>query len=365
MARIGIVGGRGMLGEYVPGIRKAGAEVSCLVCSTLQNAERAAGEWGIPGHCSFQDLLDKGSQMADGLIIATPNDLHAQMTISALEAGFHVLCEKPPALNAEEAKAMAEAAQAANRHLAFNFKMRGQAGPQWLKARICEVNQQVKMVDARWLRRNGIPGQGGWFTNQGHSGGGALMDLGSHVVDLGMWLLGYPKPVSALAGWDKSKTSDPQYAGPWPVSASQPKYSIDVENACWGCIGFANGSIMNFAVSWASLLVRQEIIQVSFDGDTLGGRVERTFEPADGRDMYARDLAEVHTQEAGQAVNSALRVKAPNPIDGVEKVIGNFVDLVAGRNVEPLTTPGQAVTLMKVIDAVKFSASNRASVGID
>ncbi|MBM4087493.1 MAG: Gfo/Idh/MocA family oxidoreductase, partial [Planctomycetes bacterium] len=133
----------------------------------------------------------------DAVSIATPNKFHAPLSIGAMDAGLHVLCEKPMAMNAKEGAQMNAAARKARKNLMINFSYRFSDMSQALKAQVdAGVIGDVYFGRTVWHRRRGIPGFGGAFTMKELSGGGPLIDLGVHRLDLALWLMGYPEPVA-------------------------------------------------------------------------------------------------------------------------------------------------------------------------
>src|SRR5690606_3095519 len=114
----------------------------------------------------------------DAVSVIVPNKFHAPLALQALKAGKHVFCEKPPALNAKEAIKMAAAAKTARRTLMFNFNNRARPESFAMKQYIEDgVVGRINTCQAKWIRRTGIPGFGGWFTTKALSGGGPLIDL--------------------------------------------------------------------------------------------------------------------------------------------------------------------------------------------
>src|SRR5690625_725415 len=130
----------------------------------------------------------------DVVPIATPTFLHAPMASAALEAGLHVLCEKPMAENSAGAARMVEAATRAGRVLdvSFNHRQRGDVAA---LRRVVDSGVLGKLYYAKtgWLRRQGIPGLGTWFTRAQSAGGGAMMDIGVHMLDMSLHLMGEPR----------------------------------------------------------------------------------------------------------------------------------------------------------------------------
>jgi predicted dehydrogenase len=133
----------------------------------------------------------------DAVSVCTPNYLHMDPTIRAFEAGKHVLCEKPIAMNAGEAKRMVEAGRKAKKKFQIGYNLRFAPNHQLLKSYVDSGDLgEVYYARAQAMRRRGIPGWG-VFIDKSKQGGGPLIDIGVHILDLTLWLMGHPKPVSA------------------------------------------------------------------------------------------------------------------------------------------------------------------------
>ena len=129
--------------------------------------------------------------------MALPNALHAPVAIRAFEAGKHVLAEKPLAMNAAEGQRMVETARRLDRKLMMHFNTRFNPMSLAVKRAIRDgALGHIYFARSIWHRKRGIPQLGGWFTQKSMSGGGALIDLGVHRLDLALWLMDYPAPVS-------------------------------------------------------------------------------------------------------------------------------------------------------------------------
>ncbi|MBR2948898.1 MAG: Gfo/Idh/MocA family oxidoreductase [Lachnospiraceae bacterium] len=121
------------------------------------------------------------------------------IAVDALNKGLHVLCEKPDAVSVEEAEKMKAAAEASGKHLMVIRNNRHRVTAKYLKEFINDGRMgEIYCCRCGWQRRRGIPGKGGWFTTKAQSGGGPLIDLGVHMIDLTIWLMGNPVPVQGL-----------------------------------------------------------------------------------------------------------------------------------------------------------------------
>ena len=357
--KIGIIGAGGMAAYHTTGFRQAGAEILALADVNPAAAQKSAAQYGIPRHFSDVAGMLRGVPELDAVSIIVPNKFHAPLAIAALKAGKHVFCEKPPALNAREMSLMQAAAEKSKRTLMFNFNNRARPESYAMMEHINEgAVGRINSCQARWIRRTGIPGFGGWFTNKALSGGGPLIDL-LHMIDLGLYFMGYPDPAYVLARTYKDHVTDKTFKGPWGIP-DVAKGVVDVEAAAHGFITFTTGQSMSFAVSWAEMNKREEV-SVTFQGTKAGGMVQRLF-GLDGIDSTAIDACELYTHETGRPVNRSIIVPPDAPMGRVRSAM-NFVRTLEGSE-EPLNTPDQALTLMRIIDAAYKSSATDKPVAV-
>ncbi len=250
--RVGIVGAGAIatLG-HIPGLQRVPDVQIVAICDT--NAERAraaAARFGIPA--VFEDYNDMLAQVElDAITVGVPNLYHAPVTLAALAAGKHVLCEKPLAITVADGEAMVEAARRAGLLLAVNMHNRLRADMQVLREIVAgERLGRVGYASARWFRRSGIPGFGSWFTRRDLAGGGVLMDIGVHMLDLATWLLGFPQ-VAAVRG-ETQAIHGPRGRGlgGWGIERV-PGGTFDVEDFAASHLRLANGGLVTVEVSWA------------------------------------------------------------------------------------------------------------------
>jgi predicted dehydrogenase len=348
---IGIIGAGGMARYHIAGFRAAGAEIAAMADTNLAAAEKTAARENVARAFASPEEMLRACPGINAVSVIVPNKFHAPLALAALKAGRHVFCEKPPALNAREARAMAAAADKAGCTLMFDFNNRARPESRAMKTYIDQgAAGRINSAQAKWIRRAGIPGFGGWFTNKALSGGGPVIDL-LHMLDLALHFMGYPEPEWALAQTFSDFITDKQFKGPWGIPDAKDGVT-DVENACHGFIRFKTGQVLVMQSSWAELIAREEV-SVTFQGTKAGGLVRRLF-GQDGIDATAADTCELYSQENGFAVNRAI-VVPPDETMGRVGAAANFVAAIEGRE-KPLNTPAEAVTLMRIIDAVYASA---------
>ena len=357
--KIGLIGAGSMSVYHIPGFRRGGAEVVAVADTNLAAARRCAERFGVPrAYDDAVKMLD--AERLDAVSVLTPNRFHAPLVIAALQRGLHVFCEKPPALNAREAKAMATVAAKADRCLMFDFCNRARPESAALKKEILSGRfGAVNSAEAKWIRRTGIPGFGGWFTTKALSGGGPLIDL-LHGIDLAMWFMGYPEPKHVLARTFDDFIRDRRFRGPWGIPEREDG-TCDVEAAALGFVTFADGSCLMLRNSWAEMIGREEV-SIALQGKKEGALIRRTF-GVDGDDTTADDVSALYTMTAsGRRKDRPLTTKRDEKM-GRERMAENFIRALRKQEA-PLSRPDEAVKLMKVIDAVYRSAKTGRPVSI-
>jgi predicted dehydrogenase len=357
--KVGIIGAGGMLQYHAAGFQKAGAKIIAIADRHTAAAQKAADKYSVAHVFESVEAMLAGCPELDAVSIIVPNKLHAPLAIQCLKAGKHVFCEKPPALSAREVNDIIAAAKSSGKKVMFNFNNRARPESQAMMKLINngEVGK-INSAQAKWIRRTGIPGFGGWFTTKELSGGGPLIDL-LHMVDLAMYFMGYPEPAHVLGQTFNDFIQDKSFKGPWGI-ADVVGGVTDVENAAHGFITFKSGQILTLQVSWAEMVKREEV-SVVFQGTKAGGKVERLF-GSDGLDDTAIDTCELYVQENGKSVNRVI--KTPECLDmGRSNSAANFIEAIEGK-AAPLNTPEQALRLMQVIDAIYASAQTGRPVSI-
>lgn len=249
--KIGIIGCGGIAnGKHMPSLKKqAQAELVAFCDIVEERAQKAAAEYGVEGakvYTDFRELLQDGS--IDVIHVCTPNDSHSEITVASLESGKHVMCEKPMAKTVAEAKAMLEAAERTGKKLTVGYNNRFRDDSMYLKG-ICEEGElgEIYYGKALAIRRRAVP-TWGVFLDEEKQGGGPLIDIGTHALDLTLWLMDNYKPKSVL-GSTFHKLGHRENAanafGPW-----DPK-EFKVEDSAFGFITMENGATIVLESSWA------------------------------------------------------------------------------------------------------------------
>ncbi|GAA5032112.1 Gfo/Idh/MocA family oxidoreductase [Actinopolymorpha pittospori] len=318
--RVGVIG-LGFAGQAALKGFLALPDVDVIALAGLE-ADRLAElgkEHSIPHlYARWQDLLERDD--LDAVSVATPTHLHAPIAIAALEGGRHVLSEKPLARSGEEAQAIVDAAVKANRVLkvCFNHRERGDVA---ILKRHLDAGQlgRVYYAKAHWMRRNGIPGMGSWFTNREMAGGGPLIDLGVHMLDMALYLLGEPRVLSASAS--TFSELGPRGLGGSEYSAKQTVGSAyEVEDLATAFLRLEGGGVLQLETSWATFRKPGDDFGVSLYGTDGGAEI--------GVENYAaEDTLRIYTDVAGAPAEVRPRVIRG---EGHRAVVREFVKVVRG-----------------------------------
>ncbi len=288
----------------------------------------------------YNDLLNvEGLDFVD---ISTPNYLHSIIAVAALDKGIHVFTEKPDAISTEEAEKMMFAAQRSGKHLMAMRNNRYRGNAKYLKQYIADGKMgEIYCGRCGWLRRRGVPGKGGWFTTKEQSGGGPLIDLGVHMLDLAIWLMGNPTPV-AVTGCTYRKFADNDVSESVDASFGEKVSggTFDVEDLAMGFIRFDNGACLQVETSWASNIEKDELF-VELRGTKAGFK----FSSLTGTKIF--------TEDNGHSVD-VVPVFGKDPSMHAEN-IKHFVDVLL-NGTEPEFKPIQGVNMIKIIDALYRSA---------
>ena len=341
--RVGIIGIGGIfkgshIWEYLEDER---LEVVAL-CDIIEERATEIRDKYFPNaavYTDFRELLK--DETIDSVDICTPNYLHSIIAVAAFEAGKHVFCEKPDAINVEEVLKMNRAAEKAGKTLMIMRNNRFSPASQYAKKYI-ESGAMGDIYCGRcgWQRRRGIPGKGGWFTTKAQSGGGPLIDLGVHMIDLAIWLMGSPKPVTVTGStYCKFADSDTSDSVNSDFGDKVSGGTFDVEDLAMGTIRFDNGAQLQIEFSWASNIERETRF-VELRGTKAGIK------------WSDNGSADIYGEENGRLTNVN---RTCDMGDGHEAALRHFTAMVLD-GAEPDYVPEQGVNMIKILQAIYESA---------
>nr|NNM91062.1 Gfo/Idh/MocA family oxidoreductase [Bacilli bacterium] len=251
LVTVGIIGCGGIaLGKHLPALAKQARVKLVAFCDlNREKAERAAKEYGVDDAKVYTDYLDLLADSSIRVIhVCTPNASHATISIAALEAGKDVLCEKPMAKTSLEAKAMVEAAKRTGRKLCIGYQNRYRADAQFLK-QACEQGElgEIYYAKAQAVRRRAVP-TWGVFLDEEQQGGGPLIDIGTHALDLTLWMMDNYKPKAVMGTSFHKLGQKKDAANAW---GSWDPEKFTVEDSAFGFIVMENGATIVLESSWA------------------------------------------------------------------------------------------------------------------
>lgn len=332
--RVGVIG-CGSIGKiHIKNLKVVGADVVAACDIDEEELKYVKANFGVENlYKDYRDLIARSD--IDAVVVATPNYLHHRMTIDSLREGKHVLCEKPPALTALEAKEMYDEARKRGRALLIGLTLRFRPDSRALRKYVEEVGiGEAYYAHASLLRRSGIPGYGSWFTRKAEAGSGPLYDIGVHALDITMWLMNNFEVREVYASTYAKFGPRGRGLGAWgkPV----PGGSFEVEDLAATMFKMRNGATVLLEISWAA-----HIASDSFHVIVLGEKGGLEF-PA----------AKVYSDE-GVLVDKQLKYQDEDPYV-VE--MRHFKDVVE-KGMEPVTKPEEMVRLQAALEAALKSAA--------
>ena len=300
----------------------------------------------------YRELLAEAD--IDAVSVVVPNHLHLPVTLAALAAGKHVLVEKPLARNAGEGQQMVDAAHSAGKILAIAFNRRHRHDMELVKAKV-EAGElgRVYYAKAFWMRRSGIPGLGTWFTNKEQAGGGPLIDLGVHILDMALWLMGNPTVTRVSAA--TYAEIGPQGKGNWPGSRfrQQAAGGYEVEDLATALLRMEDGSTLQLETAWAAYTGMSDEFGVSLFGSKGGAEIHV-------KDYAQTGTLRVYGDYGDAALDAAPRLVAKH---GHGAIVRNFVTgILDGTPVSPSGEEG--LDRVRLIDAIYRSAAEGREVEV-
>lgn len=309
----------------------------------LERAEEAVKQFGGGvAYTDYREVLKRTD--LDAIDICTPNIYHSEIAVAALERGFHVFCEKPDAVSVAECLRMKDVAEKSGKVLMVMRNNRYLSTSAYLKQFIQDGKMgEIYAGRCGWQRRRGIPGRGGWFTTKALSGGGPLIDLGVHMIDLSIWLMGNPKPV-AVSGCTYRKFADSTISDSVNSQfGDQVEDGVfDVEDLAMGMIRFDNGACLQIEFSWASNVEKEEFF-VELRGTKAGSKWTSTT----GLNLY--------TEEYGRTVDIHPHGGGGQFGTPHEANLRHFADVLL-HGAEPMFTPEQGLDMIRILEAMYRSA---------
>lgn len=346
--KVGIIGCGGIAnGKHMPSLKNIENVEMVAFCDIIkERAEKAAKEYGTEDakvYTDYKELLKDKS--IDVVHVCTPNKSHSFITVDALEAGKHVMCEKPMAKTTEDARKMVEAAKRTGKKLTIGYQNRFRPDSQYLK-KLCTEGAlgEIYFAKAHAIRRRAVP-TWGVFLNEEEQGGGPLIDIGTHALDLTLWLMDNYKPKYVVGNaYHKlgSRKNAANAWGPWDPE------KFTVEDSAFGFVTMENGATIFLESSWAlnSLEVGEAICTLC---GTEGGADFR-----DGLRINGEKFSTLYTTkpslDAGGVAFYDGKQEDPSTFEArqwIEAII---------NDTEPTVKPEQALVVTEILEAIYESS---------
>lgn len=289
-------------------------------------------------HPTVEALL--ADDAVDAVYIAVPNKFHAPLALQALQAGKHVILEKPFAMNLAEAEAVVAAARSSGKIFTLGMNQRFSEPHQKIRALVeAGALGDIYHAKAFWLRRSGIPSLGTWFGKKDLAGGGCLNDIGVHFLDLCLYTIGNFKPVSVSGATYTRFGNRGLGGGSWGIS-DKTETTFDVDDFATALIRFDNGLTVNLDASWACHQEENSRTGVLLYGDDAGADVStaKLFR----NDPLRADYDVIDNVKASPRYAHCCR-------------FANFINSILGTE-EPCVTHEQAIAIQKILDAIQESS---------
>ncbi len=346
--RVGMIGAGQIAHNHCSDVANyRGAEVVTVADLSKPRREALAEKFSVSSTTSkWEDVV--ADKSIDAVSVALPNSLHAPVCLAALKAGKHVHLDKPFATNLREAKPVVAAAKRKDKVFMVGMNMRYRADSQGLQHAIGKgMLGDIYHVRTHWYRRSGSPKFGTWFVNKELAGGGCLLDIGVHYLDVSLFMIDNWEPVSVTGVVSTRFGNKGLGEGGWGHSDRKTSIKFDVEDDAHGFIKFKNGATLELGVSWARHQGAGNECGVEIYGTKASASLD---DNAIHRPVRARSK-EYETIEIPSVPKSKKRTTR----------MDDFLDGIKGRR-QPICTPEQALVVQKILDAIYKSSETGREV---
>ena len=347
--RYAVIGAGGIAGAHMGEMAKfQDVEIVAMADVVEKGMLKHAEKYKVPKENCFLNYKEMLAKIKpDAVSVCTPNGLHSVNTIDALNAGAHVIVEKPMAMNAKEAEAMIVAAKKNSRKLVIGFQYRYQTNTQYIRSAV-EAGKFGKIMYGRCqaLRRRGIPNWG-VFGQKALQGGGPMIDIGVHILEVTHYTMGSPKPVAASGNcWTFLGNKKSDVKSMWP---NWDHKTYTVEDMAMGQIRFENGAILTIESSFVAH-IEKDVFNFSIMGEKAGANWDppQIYSDVDG---YMQNSTPAHLGSSGFGDNFNAKMR-------------NFVEHVLYN--KPTKAPAEhGLMVQKMLDGIYLASEKGCEVKID
>ena len=349
--RVGIIGCGGIAnGKHMPSLKQLPNVKMVAFCDIIEErAIKARADYGTPDcavYTDYREFLEDKS--IDVVHVCTPNRAHSFITVDALHAGKHVMCEKPMAINSEEAKKMLDAAKETGKKLTIGYQSRQRADSRYLKNEcLAGTFGDIYYAKATALRRRAVP-TWGVFLNEYEQGGGPLIDIGTHALDLTLWMMDNYQPKYCLGQTFHKLNKDTNQGNDW---GNWDPEKFTVEDSAFGMVVMENGAVINLESSWALNTLETREAVTSVCGTLAGADMIDGLRINGIRQNYKYEFKPTFTG-GGAAYFEGVSSADPSVLEAAQ-----WIDAVINDKT-PCVTPEQAFTVTRILEGIYMSAKN-------
>lgn len=370
--QVGVIGCGGIANQkHLPALtaQNAKCDVVALCDIEVEKAEKAKKDFGLEDAKVYKDYKELlADPEIDVVHVCTPNVAHCPITCDAFAAGKHVMCEKPMAHNTESAQKMIDAWKASGKKFTIGYQNRFRQDTQMLK-KACDADEfgEIYFAKSHAIRRRAVP-TWGVFPNKALQGGGPLIDIGTHALDITLWCMDNYKPVSVMGsvfeklGHSELATQGNMF-GPW-----DPK-TYEVEDSAFGYIKFENGATIFLESAWAINMKDSREAACTLCGTKGGAEIVGAMSgggASSGREYdlivngtYHGELVEQKLSEGGTIAFFSGESAEPKDLECKQ-----WLDCIL-NDTDPVVRPEQAFVVTQILDAIYESARKGAEVKLN
>lgn len=361
--QVGVIGCGGIANQkHFPALKSQAdkCEIVAFCDIIVERAQKGAKEYGTPDAKVYEDYHELLKDEAiDVVHVCTPNVAHCPITVAAFEAGKHVLCEKPMAATTEDAQKMMDAWKKSGKKFTIGYQNRFRKDTQTLY-KACQAGDlgEIYFAKAHAIRRRAVP-TWGVFPDKAKQGGGPLIDIGTHALDITLWMMDNYE-VESVTGSVFEKLGHLEEAtkgnmfGPW-----DPK-TYEVEDSAFGYIKMKNGAAIFLEAAWAINMRKSIEAATTLCGTKAGAEIDGGMSKAQGEydlifNKTSHDQLTEETLSAGGSI-AFFEGGSDKPEDIECK---QWMEAILNDK-EPLVKPEQAFMVTKILDNIyKSSAEGR------
>lgn len=352
--KVGIIGCGGIAkGKHLPSLSKVEQVEMVAFCDTVsERAKEMATQFGTKSAKVYEDYLELlKDRSIDVVHVCTPNISHCDISVASLEAGKHVMCEKPMAKTAEEGRKMIETAKRTGKKLTIGYQNRFRPDSQYLHKVTSNGDLgDIYYAKAHAIRRRAVP-TWGVFLDEEKQGGGSLIDIGTHALDLTLWMMNNYKP-QVIMGSTFHKLGKKENAanawGPWDPS------KFKVEDSAVGFIKMEDGATIILESSWALNSLDVDEAKCTLSGTEGGADMK------DGLRLNGEKYSELYTEKIELGADGVAFYDGEEESDA-NKEARLWIEAII-NDTEPIVKPEEALVVTEILEAIYQSAKTGEAV---